>query len=104
MRPLGLTVLVAVLAATPALAFFEFFTQGDDGGQQEQRQQRQQQQQQQQQSGYICPSVPVCVASPAECPCASSTDLKCMVGDWYVCLSPGVPPTCESLGGVAAKA
>ncbi|KAI7872267.1 uncharacterized protein EV154DRAFT_529185 [Mucor mucedo] len=36
---------------------------------------------------YICEDTGVCVKKPIDCPCRSSLDKKCMIGDWYICIN-----------------
>ncbi|KAI8094761.1 hypothetical protein BDF21DRAFT_448892 [Thamnidium elegans] len=36
---------------------------------------------------YICQDTEDCVKTPLDCPCRLTTDKKCRVGDWYVCIN-----------------
>lgn len=36
--------------------------------------------------GYICEDTESCVSTPSECPCRLETEIKCAIGDWYVCI------------------
>ncbi|KAK4514064.1 uncharacterized protein ATC70_006072 [Mucor velutinosus] len=35
---------------------------------------------------YICEGTGACVLTPLDCPCRLETDIKCEVGDWYICI------------------
>ncbi|KAJ3184051.1 hypothetical protein HDU85_001902 [Gaertneriomyces sp. JEL0708] len=92
-RPSSMLVVVllclAMLAHTAhAFDFSSFF----GGSEQEDASHKQQQQQRRSQSNfgscqsYICPGTNICASKPADCPCPRSTDVKCPVGDWYICI------------------
>ncbi|KAK6093840.1 hypothetical protein MT418_005676 [Batrachochytrium dendrobatidis] len=95
------SLLVLLLFVSNALAFFEFF-------------QNQHQQQKEEPftnepkstacAGYLCPDNDICVDVPLECPCVRDLDLRCLIGDWYVCLPPAsTTHTCSSFGGKLSK-
>jgi len=36
---------------------------------------------------YICPLTQTCVEKPIDCPCENELEKKCIIGDWYICIS-----------------
>ncbi|ORX81821.1 hypothetical protein BCR32DRAFT_279412 [Anaeromyces robustus] len=36
---------------------------------------------------YICPLTHTCVEKPIDCPCENELEKKCIIGDWYICIS-----------------
>eukprot|EP01135_Chromosphaera_perkinsii_P004105 Nk52_evm12s270 gene=Nk52_evmTU12s270 len=47
---------------------------------------------------YLCSNGKTCVKDPFECPCKDSISKKCILGDWYACLSTKVE--CDLYSGV----
>ncbi|KAH6566087.1 hypothetical protein BASA50_011053 [Batrachochytrium salamandrivorans] len=100
-------ILLALLMVTrsTSASFFDFF-QNHSNDQQEEQATHESHSESQSAGcqGYTCPLTTLCVDAPIDCPCSSATASKCMIGDWYACLTPPMIRThsCTSLGGSMA--
>ncbi|TPX48557.1 hypothetical protein SeLEV6574_g01984 [Synchytrium endobioticum] len=74
--------LVAITLLQLGNAFFQFFQQEDTHEEAE----RWEQPAGAGCTGYICHDTGSCVSKPIECPCPVANELKCLHGDWYMCI------------------